>query len=137
SAARARGPGCIAGASGALCGLIAALTVWMIVNGGYLPERLRRELWNNLSMNLLLLVAIGFVPGVSNWGHGGGALAGAAAAVCLHYQRFGQPVWRWAALLGLLAIPLAGVYAVERARGQLQKAAGRNQGAERKAPASV
>jgi membrane associated rhomboid family serine protease len=126
----AAAPGGIAGASGALCGLIAALTVWMIVNGGYLPERLRRELWNNLSMNLLLLVAIGFVPGVSNWGHGGGALAGAAAAVCLHYQRFGQPVWRWAALLGLLAIPLAGVYAVERTRDQLQKAAGSSEEAE-------
>src|SRR5262249_10018674 len=82
----------------------------------YLPERLRHELWNNLTMNLLLLVAISAVPGVSNWGHAGGALAGAAAAVCLHYQRFGPPVWRWAALLGLPVIPLARLHMVDRER---------------------
>ena len=110
-------PGGIAGASGALCGLIAAEAVWVLFNGKYLPRRMQQEWWNNLSLNFVLLAGISYlVPGISIWGHAGGALAGAAAAVCLHYQRFGSPQWRWAALLGLFPIPLAGLYYLNHER---------------------
>jgi membrane associated rhomboid family serine protease len=108
--------GGVAGASGALCGIIAAEAVWVMLNGKYLPPQVHREWMNNLSLNFMLLVAISAVPGVSGWGHAGGALAGAAAAVCLHFRRFGPPVWRWAALLGLAAIPFAGLALLNRER---------------------
>lgn len=120
----ASSPGGIAGASGALCGLIAAEAVWVMFNGKYLPRKMQQEWWNNLTLNFMLIVAISFVGGVSFWGHAGGALAGAAAAVCLHYQHFGSPLWRWAALLGLVPIPLAGLYYLNHERhtqGRWQK----------------
>jgi membrane associated rhomboid family serine protease len=100
----------VAGASTALFGIFAAEGVWVLFNGRYLPKQVAREWRNHLLVNALLLVFVSLLPGISGWGHAGGAAAGAAAAVCLHYQRFGPPVWRWAALLGLLPIPLGGLY---------------------------
>jgi membrane associated rhomboid family serine protease len=106
----------VAGASGALFGIFAAEAVWVLFNGPYLPRNVARDWRNHLLVNGVLLVFISFLPGISGWGHGGGAAAGAVAAVCLHYQRFGPPVWRWAALLGLLPIPLGGLYMIDRER---------------------
>ena len=103
----------VAGASTALFGIFAAEAVWVLFNGKYLPKQVAREWRNHLFVNALLLVFISILPGISGWGHAGGAAAGAAAAVCLHYQRFGPPVWRWAALLGLLPIPLGGLYFID------------------------
>src|SRR5262249_37300985 len=51
--------------------------------------------------NVVLLTFFSFLPGVSGWGHLGGALAGAAAALVLHYQRFGPAVFR---VLGPVAL---------------------------------
>ena len=53
---------------------------------------------------------------MSGWGHLGGALAGAAAALVLNYQRFGRPPWRWLALVGLVPVFVAGFIAIEQAR---------------------
>jgi membrane associated rhomboid family serine protease len=106
----------IAGASTSLCGIFAAEGVWVLFNGRYLPAHVAREWRNHLLVNALLLVFISLLPGISFWGHAGGAAAGAAAAVCLHYHRFGPPLWRWAALLGLLPIPLGGLYMIDRER---------------------
>ena len=106
----AASPAGVAGASTALFGIFAAEAVWVLFNGKYLPKQVAREWRNHLFVNALLLVFISILPGISGWGHAGGAAAGAAAAVCLHYQRFGPPVWRWAALLGLFPIPFGGLY---------------------------
>ncbi len=76
-----------AGASGALCGVIAAAAVWWVCNGHCLPRALARELRVNLLINGVLITLISLVPGVSGWGHLGGALTGAAAALALQAQR--------------------------------------------------
>jgi hypothetical protein len=64
----------------------------------------------------MLITFISLLPGVSGWGHLGGALAGAAAALLLHVQRFSRAAWRWAALAALVPLPWLGVALIEWAR---------------------
>jgi hypothetical protein len=52
---------------------------------------------------------ISFAPNASWAGHLGGAAAGLVAGVLLTYQRFGTSEQRWAALLGLVLLPIAGL----------------------------
>jgi membrane associated rhomboid family serine protease len=105
-----------AGASGALCGLIASEAVWLLLNRRYLPRSLVLRWRGGLISTFLLLVFISLFPGVSGWGHLGGALAGAAAAFLLNWQRFGPAPWRWLALAGLGPVVAAGFLAIDRAR---------------------
>ena len=105
-----------AGASGALCGVVAAAAVWWLCNGRCLPRALARELRINMLINGVLITLISLMPGVGGWGHLGGALAGAAAALALQAQRFARPPWRWAAPLALLALPWLGYAVIERQR---------------------
>jgi membrane associated rhomboid family serine protease len=96
----------VVGASGAICGVLGAVIVWILLCGKYLPAEMARRGRNQLLLNVVLIVFISLLPGVSGWGHLGGGLAGAAAALVLHWQRFGAAVLRWAALLLLLAVPV-------------------------------
>jgi membrane associated rhomboid family serine protease len=115
--AMAYGPAtAVAGASGAICGLLAAEAVWIVLNRRYIPGSILRRARSAIFVNTLLLVAISLVGGVSGWGHGGGALGGALAAVLLNYQRFGPPMWRWLALPMLAAVPVLGVWFVQHQR---------------------
>jgi rhomboid protease GluP len=105
-----------AGASGALCGIVAAEAVWVLLNGRFLPRSLA-SLWRSgLLTTFVLMVLISAFPNVSAAGHLGGALAGAAAALLLNFHRFGPAPWRWLALAGLAAIPWASFAILERAR---------------------
>ena len=103
-----------AGASGALCGVIAAAAVWWLCNGRCLPRALALELRRHMLINGVLIPLISLLPGVGGWGHLGGALAGAAAALALQAQRFARPPWRWWAPLALLAPPWLGYAVIER-----------------------
>jgi rhomboid protease GluP len=96
----------VVGASTAVCGVLGSVIVWVLLCGKYLPKEMARRGRNQLFVNVVLLVFISLIPGVSGLGHLGGALGGAAAAVLLHYQRFGPAVLRWAAPLLLLPLPL-------------------------------
>jgi membrane associated rhomboid family serine protease len=95
------------GASGALCGLVAAEAVWMLVNRRFLPRDLVRSQSIRLFISGLLIAALSVLQGVSGVGHLGGAVAGAVAALLLHWQRFGQPLTSRLAVLGLIALPVA------------------------------
>jgi rhomboid protease GluP len=106
----------IAGASGALCGILAAEAVWVFLNRRHIPASVLRRARHAILINTLLLVAISLVPGVSGWGHGGGAVGGALAAVLLNFQRFGPARWRWLALPALAAVPVLGVALVQQQR---------------------
>jgi rhomboid protease GluP len=97
----------VAGASGCLYGIFVALMVWFFLNRQFLPERLIQAFKNNLATNVILLVAINFVPGISWQGHLGGAIGGLLAALLLHVQRFHpSPGIRILALAGLPIIPI-------------------------------
>jgi membrane associated rhomboid family serine protease len=98
------------GASGGLFGVFTAVIAWLLFYGKYLPARSRQALWRNVFINVFILAVLSYVLRniVSHWGHIGGALGGFAAAVVLHWVRFGKPVVRAAAVLVLLLIPAAG-----------------------------
>jgi membrane associated rhomboid family serine protease len=108
--------GNIGGASGALCGIVAAIAVWVLLNGRYLPRSLASRWRSGLLTTFILMVFISLFPNVSGAGHLGGALAGGAAALLLNFHRFGPAPWRWLALVGLAAIPWASFAALDRAR---------------------
>lgn len=97
----------VVGASGALCGVLAAEAVWVLLYSRHLPRGLARRARSQMVQTLVLMVVISLVPGVSGWGHLGGALAGGAAALLLHGQRFGRPLLRLLAWPLLAAIPMA------------------------------
>jgi membrane associated rhomboid family serine protease len=98
-----------AGSSGALCGLIGGFAAFVLLNrrhlGGELFDASRRWLGNTI----VLLVLFSLMPRVSWQGHLGGFVAGMVAGVLLVYHRFGTAEQRWAALLGLVLLPLAGI----------------------------
>jgi rhomboid protease GluP len=98
--------GLLGGASGSLCGILASEGVWIYLNRDQLGAPLFRSMMKNVFVNVVLIVMISAVPGVSAAGHFGGAAVGAIAAVLLHFQRYGRgPVRVWASL-GLFLLPL-------------------------------
>ncbi|HZV04234.1 MAG TPA: rhomboid family intramembrane serine protease [Gemmataceae bacterium] len=106
----------LAGASGAICGLLAAEAVWFLFNRRYLPRALLRQARTVFIVNFVLLIFISSFKNVSAWGHFGGAVAGALAAMLLQLHRFGPPLWRWLAVIGFVPLVWYGQYAIEYAR---------------------
>jgi membrane associated rhomboid family serine protease len=102
----------LGGASGSICGLLAAEGAWVVLNREYLPGPLFKSLMQNLFVNTILIVIISAMPNVSASGHFGGAAAGAVAAIFLHYQRYGMGAVRWLAPLGLALLVLGGTGAL-------------------------
>lgn len=71
------------GASASVCGLIGALLYYGKSRGGIYGRRLYRQIFTWV----VFLAAFGvIVPGINNWGHGGGILAGIVAGFLLGYQ---------------------------------------------------
>lgn len=106
----------IAGASGALCGLLAAEIVWLLLYRRYLPRKLLRTQLRGLLISGVLIIGISLVPGVSALGHLGGAVVGGLCALLLHVQRFGGKVTSGLALLGLAALPVACLVGLDQVR---------------------
>jgi membrane associated rhomboid family serine protease len=104
------------GASGALCGLVAAFGVWLLFNGRYLPRSLVLRMAISFLISSGLIIGLSLIPGVSGWGHLGGAVAGGIAALLLDLHRFTRPPLRWLALASLLVLPWVGYGLMERAR---------------------
>lgn len=96
--------GLTAGSSGCLFGIFAAMIVWFVLNRQHLPPNVIQMWSRGLGINILLLVAINFFPGISWQGHLGGAIGGFLAALLLHVQRF-HPI-RAVRILALFAVPL-------------------------------
>jgi membrane associated rhomboid family serine protease len=95
------------GASGAICGLLTSLGVWVWLNRDCLPEQVSAYLMSRVGMNLVLLVIISLQPRVSWQGHLGGAIGGALVSIPLHYDRFGLLWQRLVSWFAIIAIPLA------------------------------
>jgi membrane associated rhomboid family serine protease len=105
-----------AGASGAICGVLAADAVWVLLNGKYLPEAMARRARTRVVFTAVIIIVISFLPFVSGWGHLGGALAGGAAALLFQFERSAPRQWGYAALLGLPLVPALSWYAFEHGR---------------------
>jgi membrane associated rhomboid family serine protease len=98
-----------AGSSGALCGLIGGFAAFVFLNRRHLGNELFDYCRRWLGNTLVLLILFSMMPDVSWQGHLGGAVAGLVAGVLLTYHRFGTAEQRWAALLGLVLLPIAGI----------------------------
>ena len=70
------------GASAAVCGLIGAMVYFGRDRGGAYGNFIYRQI-GGWAIGLFL---IGFLPGINNWGHGGGFVAGWGLALLLGYQ---------------------------------------------------
>lgn len=71
------------GASASVCGLVGALLYYGKSRGGIYGRNLYRQIF----MWVVFLFIFGLiVPGINNWGHGGGILAGIIFGYLLGYQ---------------------------------------------------
>ena len=85
------GDGPMAGASGALFGLVGVLFVFGIKFRHELPEGFKRAFGFGMLPTILLNLAIGYtIPFIDNAAHLGGFFAGAALAAVVGYKRPGQ-----------------------------------------------
>lgn len=105
----------LVGFSGIICGLFAADIAWTFLNRRFLAEQFLAVWKRNLVINIVMLVFVSNLPGVSGAGHLGGAVGGLVTAVLFDIQRF-APGWkRWFAMAGILLVPVLGVAVLVRA----------------------
>src|SRR5262249_43528764 len=103
----ARTPSLVAGASGALCGLLAANIVWLFFKRSHLPPNVAAAWMRNLVINAVLIIGISLIPGISAAGHFGGAVGGAVFTLPFLWERYRQGWGRWLGLAGLVMAALA------------------------------
>jgi membrane associated rhomboid family serine protease len=82
----------VVGASGAICGLLGSLGVWVMLNRDHLPPELAAGLSRMVMINLVILAFISFMSGISWQGHLGGALGGAIASFPLQISRYSDSI---------------------------------------------
>lgn len=97
----------VAGASGAICGLLASIGAWLILNREHLPPELTSRWLNQVVTNVILLALMSTIPHVSWLGHLGGFLGGAVLSWPLNATRFGAGKEHLIGWLGLAAVPIA------------------------------
>ena len=86
------------GASAAICGLIGATLYYGKARGGNFGQALFKQ---TMGWVVSLAVIGVLVPNINNWGHGGGLVAGAAAAWGMGYQEKSRES-RWHLVVSLL-----------------------------------
>jgi membrane associated rhomboid family serine protease len=94
------------GSSGAVCGLIGAVIAGVFLNRVHMDPRFMAVITRYLMSVVLMIVLISLAPQVSLGGHLGGGVVGLIAGALCYFQRYGVGWHRWAAVLGLVAVPL-------------------------------
>jgi hypothetical protein len=95
----------LAGASGALWGVMASEAIWLLFNRKHLPPDQVRLWTRQMLFTLLLNVGVSMLPGVSFAAHLGGAVAGVLAAFLLRVNKFGPAGRRALAGAQLVFLP--------------------------------
>lgn len=95
------------GASGALCGLLMSMVVWLMMSRVHLPSEFVARWQSGLITNIFLIVIISFMPGVSWSCHLAGAIGGGLIAIGLHWNRFGMGAMRWLGVIAAALVPVA------------------------------
>jgi len=104
------------GASGAISGLLTSLGVWAWMHRRHLPPQFVEAHFRIVGLNLLILVATGFMPHISMSCHVGGALGGAILSVPLAWlSPFSPSRHRIMGVICLILIAGLGVLALEMA----------------------
>jgi len=102
----------LAGASGAIWGIMASEVAWLYMNWSHLPPRERAARMQSLFVVFALNVGISFMPRVSSAAHFGGGIVGFIMATLLHVQRFASPPRRTAATVLTVLLPMLCVAAL-------------------------
>jgi membrane associated rhomboid family serine protease len=104
----------LAGASGAIWGIMASMAVWFLLNRRYLPRRMFWSSAKQILFVVLINVGITYMGSgfISAEAHYGGGLVGALCAVFLHFTRFTPAVVRAVAMAAVAALPIAGLNSV-------------------------
>jgi membrane associated rhomboid family serine protease len=106
-------PRMMAGASGAICGLLGALASWTVLNSKYLPPAVRSSWLRSIVINIVLISVVSFFPGVSWAGHLGGGITGLVVGILLTLNRFGTNNLKWLALVLVLALGWALLFGLQ------------------------
>lgn len=107
-------PVLLAGASGALWGVLMSVVVWLIRHRDELPERVASEWGRKLAWAVLFNLVLSFAPGISVEAHFGGGIAGVMLA--FWFDRGWRPN-RYISLLGvalLIAVLVGALYGFMR-----------------------
>ncbi|MBA4186835.1 MAG: hypothetical protein C0467_02335 [Planctomycetaceae bacterium] len=96
----------LAGASGAIWGILTSLLAWLMLFRSELPVEVAGEWARRLWLAFLLNAGVSFLPGVSWEAHLGGGVAGFVASGLLNALRVGPQPRRLLALVFLLALPV-------------------------------
>ena len=109
------------GASASICGLIGAIAYYGKNRGGDYGQAIYKQA---LGWIVALIILGLIVPGINNWGHGGGALSGALIGLLIGYnekkqETAGQKLLAYACILMTLGILIwslasAALYALSR-----------------------
>lgn len=112
------GPGGpLAGASGAIFGLLGSYPTWLLLNRAYLPPKFVSDALRSLIWVIMINVFITFSVRSISWeAHLGGAIIGAAVAAMLNQHRFGRDPIRWIWIGAVALVPILCVGALIRAR---------------------
>ena len=97
----------LAGASGAIWGLLASLAAWLLLFRKHLPSDVAGDWARRLWLVFILNAGVSFLPGISWQAHLGGGVAGFIAAWLLNAVRFNVGGRRLAAAALLIAMPVA------------------------------
>jgi membrane associated rhomboid family serine protease len=97
----------LAGASGAIWGLLASLAAWLLLFRRQLPTDVAGDWARRLWLVFILNAGVSFLPGISWQAHLGGGVAGFLTAWLLNAVRFRTGRRRLVALALLLALPAA------------------------------
>jgi membrane associated rhomboid family serine protease len=95
----------LAGASGALWGVMTSAIMWLILNRSHLPAAEVRHWLQQMFFTLLLNIGVSMLPGVSAAAHFGGGIAGVLAAVLLRIHKNGTAQQRSMATVLLGGLP--------------------------------
>jgi len=126
----------IAGASGAICGLMAAFIVWFLTHRHLLEPKVAKRFGSLLMMDLLLITGISLMPGISGMGHLGGALGGALVSVGLLLLGDGSGNKSWRPIAGSLCLMLAGAGAAALVSSAMRAAVPQAEAIQQKADAT-
>jgi rhomboid protease GluP len=104
----------LAGASGAVWGILASMAVWIILNRRYMPRRLLSSWGVSIAIAFIINIALTYQMSglLSAEAHYGGGITGAVCALFLHFTRFGGTVTRSLATAAVAALPVFGLWAV-------------------------
>jgi membrane associated rhomboid family serine protease len=104
----------LAGASGAVWGIMASMAVWIVLNRRYMPRRLLATWGMNIVIVFVINIALTYQMSgfISAEAHYGGGAVGIVCALLLHLTRFGPLLMRLVATAAVAALPVFGIWAV-------------------------